>query len=941
MNFWKVFCLLCVCQGITFEESPCFNGSGNLQLKLDEGIREFLFVGEWANMTCIYTGNITNFSPHNFYFKVRKNEETYIIPNIMTTNSTHVEIKMSDLISYAPQSFYDYNCIYNHSEENQTCFKRKMIHFDYPPAPISNFYCILFNWQNMECFCDFGVVYRSIYTHINVTAGIKGFDPSPVPSANLEQINGTFLKITIPPDIFSTAIYRVTINVTSKARNNYSCSSFTFDPVVYAKPDKIQDFKLSKNSTYFELKWGHNNQAMRKKFRIRYQSEYDKIDNKSWMPPKEIIQTKARPLKDTSGFSLMLNDLSPYTKYYIKMDVRPLFDNGSETGYWSDLFEDTAQTDEDVPRAVPKFWPGYFSQKGDVIKIYWQPIDERNKCGIITFYKVEIEEVIEFGDNENNENKTRSEEFPASDNVLSHDIHLESHKKYKIHLSQRTSIGYPKLAASHIYIFPKEHRPKLSATYLVEALNSTCVEITWGPAALDVSKEILEISTYHIAWCKSRHKECVEPIQTILTPYTKPEVNNLTIFLSKGHYSDYKFGLSVEAVTKQGRFISSGIAWNTECIYLRGGMPKDPPDLKIPSDVDQEEGLEIKWTPYGCENNTGKVDSYVVNYCEAGNKEGECQDIEVNKTLPSNLTAYKLQNLVKGRKYWVKVAAKMVNDRIGPWSESKKALMIDYPIQTVEKVNIVIAVAVGGSIAFIFLAIIAFFFIRRCLRKANQEARDISPPNIQIFTVRSHLETIENANDIGESQQPLLRHSGNDSGLGGSFFNTNGISNDHAIFDKKYSYQNGRTGYHDKSLQQNGSAIHSSAILESPAFNSNDETLYEETSFSTPENSDNIEKNSGYYTDFVEHNSSDDDSSINNSSSFSNHRNSDKFADKKCPKLIVGNHCDIRNYEESAPDSNCVDSYCQQGEHKEEESSSTIDSYCEQGVDSGLALKSA
>jgi hypothetical protein len=52
-------------------------------------------------------------------------------------------------------------------------------------------------------------------------------------------------------------------------------------------------------------------------------------------------------LHDTKGYDKILSNLTPYTIYYIKIDVRPIFDNGSETGYWSETFKTSHKTKED------------------------------------------------------------------------------------------------------------------------------------------------------------------------------------------------------------------------------------------------------------------------------------------------------------------------------------------------------------------------------------------------------------------------------------------------------------------------------------------------------------------------------------------------------------------------------------------------------------------
>ena len=55
-----------------------------------------------------------------------------------------------------------------------------------------------------------------------------------------------------------------------------------------------------------------------------------------------------------------------------------------------------------------------------------------------------------------------------------------------------------------------------------------------------------------------------------MIPFDKPEVQNITKSL-EGHYTDYNFGISAVAETHKGLFISSGIIWYKDCVYLREG----------------------------------------------------------------------------------------------------------------------------------------------------------------------------------------------------------------------------------------------------------------------------------------------------------------------------------------------------------------------------------
>jgi hypothetical protein len=86
------------------------------------------------------------------------------------------------------------------------------------------------------------------------------------------------------------------------------------------------------------------------------------------------------------------------------------------------------------------------------IALFLQPIDVKERCGIIQSYRVTMQEVLPFGKIEN----TTTETFPPD--RVSYKIQLELQKKYKIKLTQRTNVGYPIKDDSHIDVFPNEYR---------------------------------------------------------------------------------------------------------------------------------------------------------------------------------------------------------------------------------------------------------------------------------------------------------------------------------------------------------------------------------------------------------------------------------------------------------------------------------------------------
>ena len=80
-----------------------------------------------------------------------------------------------------------------------------------------------------------------------------------------------------------------------------------------------------------------------------------------------------------------------------------------------------------------------------------QPIAEKDRCGIIKFYRITLIDIVPYGEQEN---ITEIEDIPAE--TISYVLTVDPEKKYKLKLTQKTSVGYPKIDDAHIVIFPKK-----------------------------------------------------------------------------------------------------------------------------------------------------------------------------------------------------------------------------------------------------------------------------------------------------------------------------------------------------------------------------------------------------------------------------------------------------------------------------------------------------
>ncbi|VDH97906.1 Hypothetical predicted protein, partial [Mytilus galloprovincialis] len=265
----------------------------NSKLTLTENIH-FLFIGESANMTCsIQKQSIQNFSAANFYVSVKRCGANHPLPKTLIETSDLMEMYVTDPIrdlhcEDQNQIKLEYKCVYE-TMNGSSCpvGETDLIYFDFPPSPVNkSFRCLAYNWSNMTCWFDLGVVYRGWnvpgYTKVDIKVkyGILGM------TGKLEEQyikrDGTCLKISIRNNKFMLINVQMDINITNEARKVSNISIFKFNPRDFVKPAPIENLKyIEKNSTAIKLEWYHSNSQMSKKFRIQYSSEYD--PKGSWM----------------------------------------------------------------------------------------------------------------------------------------------------------------------------------------------------------------------------------------------------------------------------------------------------------------------------------------------------------------------------------------------------------------------------------------------------------------------------------------------------------------------------------------------------------------------------------------------------------------------------------------------------------------------------------
>ncbi|XP_041359188.1 uncharacterized protein LOC121375680 isoform X2 [Gigantopelta aegis] len=296
-----------------------------------------------------------------------------------------------------------------------------------------------------------------------------------------------------------------------------------------------------------------------------------------------------------------LENLRPFTNYSVQVRSRP---NGG--CYWSDSRSVNVTTMEDSPSSAPVSTPGAYSrisceESMDCVWLYWKPIEELSRNGIITKYIINSSSTRHQSTIKQPDPKkdTFSSQLQWSDKGADHDIFIRGQT------SKGPSPTY------HLHVPNDTKAPKKPRWVVVEVLNTSCetYQITWPAQSCDYSPN----DSLTIFWClgvsKRSHVNCKAALDWVVLPpnttmYTvSPHTDkNVSTILS------WFFGVAVHKNNS-----SSGITWN-KCIFTFNGGASKPVSL-FASPVNLTY-VEVSWHFSYCDTTQvqGKPEEYLVAY---------------------------------------------------------------------------------------------------------------------------------------------------------------------------------------------------------------------------------------------------------------------------------------------------------------------------------------
>ncbi|VDI39604.1 Hypothetical predicted protein [Mytilus galloprovincialis] len=588
----------------------------------------------------------------------------------------------------------------------------------YPLSSVS-WSCFVFNWNKMSCWFDIEKIFnREIHPgesyNITVSYQVNYISFPAYSYTEVSPSDRCLQKLNFAGDVGVTIF---------KLKFSHSNESMTrliqFDNKQVVKPERIKGLQTYQTKSTIHLKWKCPSTHEGMEFRIRYRSEYARNNNmKEWEERKYIwIMSYSDYIFHFYNYSLpsncsvTLTNLTSFTSYDLAIDVIPR--NGNRSGFWSDAFKIAVTTDDDIPQAVPEFYPGYFSSVNEsCVKIYWKPISRVKRCGNITNYRVTI---ITLNDKESNK------EILIPPTKVSLDTMIDPNEVSRIELTQMNRRGYPKVPDAHIFVFPDNSRPPLPTQFKVETLNNSLVLLTWKISPETDNSSFKELSSVTVVWCKGTLPNiCFEPLESRIFPLHIESMNTSTVIsLGIGNYSDYIYGLSLGAETIEGLLISSGIHWYEDCVYHINGEPPIGPviERKLPYN---HNAVLVQWKPYTCQQSGGVSGSFLIRFCETMGK--VCKGHYQTKNASIDKHSYVLSNLRNGHRYSIQVGTKhKFEETNGPWSEP---VYYDVPeVQGSQNIVIVGSSATAGVVAFVILITIGVRLLRHKCKKADEETR--------------------------------------------------------------------------------------------------------------------------------------------------------------------------------------------------------------------------
>nr|XP_022318402.1 uncharacterized protein LOC111121412 isoform X3 [Crassostrea virginica] len=531
------------------------------------------------------------------------------------------------------------------------------------PVRVNNGSCLVYNWQNMTCVWDLEVIYLHANTRdINITVNLNHSDSLNFNHLDYDvtlhwsvytylspckhmRIEGKCLTCEVKEkddrDSYKRGTYMFVVNITNSRRPEASVSShFYFNTDELVEPAAVEEIKTIVNKTEIALSWTHSKPYMSLRFQIEYKSQWEN----SWRERffNRIIDDLEPRMKMTKKMDLTLTDLTPFTRYDIRLTCIPIDIISEEIkGFWSKPTETKAMTLEDVPSAVPVILPSFFScaaKDCQEIEIYWKPISEEDtRCARMSY---QIEVVSPVSPHNRPVNATAasvSAKLPLAAN--------DTNNITVIPFNGKTD-EFPDLSPAMLVIPPKSQWPSapLHLETLSEGQSSRNVTLTWKYPDRLRSKPFN--GDFTVFWCRKKSNQvCQGDLNWLNTVVNTSQ----RLVVSEGTtVDDYMYGIAANGYYG-GVSSSSGITW-AECVHFTNKTISEKLDVHLVLDELDQGAIKIIWVQYSCAGFRGHVTGYHIKYCLVQN----CEDTTVLLNISKDEGNHTLRNLTPAKyKVWV------------------------------------------------------------------------------------------------------------------------------------------------------------------------------------------------------------------------------------------------------------------------------------------------
>uniref|UniRef100_A0A0B7A5N3 Fibronectin type-III domain-containing protein n=1 Tax=Arion vulgaris TaxID=1028688 RepID=A0A0B7A5N3_9EUPU len=370
-------CALCLIILVGFSSSVQFSSSPYAVTG-----EAYLFVGEDLRLYCTLSEEFLqnfNASDISFTFQYQTEANTTCVPasdvHIVDSNVAMLIIHNITFQNVGPYSCYVGGpyCHDQYSKDSQYVGVSDDISIEYSPQNVTNFKCVLYNWDEfMNCTWQHPVEYRNV-ENIKVTTIYAVARDISAECPKETNTSCTWYK----ENLRLARIYYVQVNVINTKNNATATSLFWFKPFALVKPEPVQNLKIiavsEESPGCLLLSWSHARIFRNKVYRIKHQNETDK---EFYVLYDNLTET-----------NMTICGYLPYTFQNFSVECYPT------SGYWSEPVYAGNTTPMIAPSEGPRVTNGSFTSTPCVgsqrkVVLMWQEVEVSAQNGIIDGYLI-------------------------------------------------------------------------------------------------------------------------------------------------------------------------------------------------------------------------------------------------------------------------------------------------------------------------------------------------------------------------------------------------------------------------------------------------------------------------------------------------------------------------------------------------------------------------